>query len=525
MRFRVLGAKFMTSLTGRTDDVRSEGESSTPASGVGRQMAKSTGWTVGARIAVQAIGVVSTMILARLLVPADFGLVALATTTSTALQTLSEFSFDVVLIQNQRADRADYDTAWTLSVLRNLFLAFCLALFAKTISGFFGDPRLEPIIYILAGLLVLSGFQNIGIVDFRKDLAFHKDLQFMVLAKIAGFVVTVPLAFLWRDYWALVVGIVAGSLARFGLSFAMHPYRPRFSIARWRHIMHFSKWLLLNNICGFVFSRSDTIMLGRFAGVQAVGVYNIASEVAGMVTANLLAPLRRAIFPGYAKVAEDPESLRKAYIDVLALVLLAGTPVVLGIGLVAEPLVRLMLGSHWLASIPLIEVFSLNGFLALLTAGASPIFLATGHPRYVMLVQGSSSIFLLPALFVGVWYGGALGAAWAMLATGCVAVSMDLPLILRLLKLPIGRVLAASWRPVIAAIVLAAVVKAIEWHWGPLQSSLASAKLLAVAVPVGALCYVLVALALWLMSGRPDGAERNTITAFLWLCRKAIKRP
>lgn len=495
-----------------------------PVSGIGRQMAKSTGWTVGARIGVQAIGVVSTMILARVLVPADFGLVALATTTSTALQALSEFSLDVVLIQNQSADRADYDTAWTLSVLRNLVLACCLALFAGTLSGFFEDARLEPIIYILAGLTVLDGCQNIGIVDFRKDLAFHKDLMFMILSKLGGFVVTVPLAFLWRDYWALVVGIAAGTLARFGLSFVMHHYRPRFSVARWRHIMHFSKWLLLNNICGFIFSRSDTVMLGRFTGVQAVGIYNIASEIAGLVTANLLAPLRRAIFPGYAKVANDPESLRKAYIDVLALVVLGGTPIVLGIGLVAEPLVRLMLGPQWLASIPLIEILSLNSFLALLTAGASPIFLATGHPRYIMWVQGLSSIFLLPALFAGVWFGGALGAAWAMFATGWVAISMDLPLILRLLNLPVSRVLAASWRPMVAAIALAAAVKAIERHWGPLQSSLASAELLAVTLCGGAFCYVLVAVVLWSICGRPDGAERNTINAFVWLWHKATRR-
>jgi hypothetical protein len=141
-----------------------------------------------------------------------------------------------------------------------------------------------------------------------------------------------------------------------------------------------------------------------------------------------------------------------------------------------------------------------------------------------MLVQGSSSIFLLPALIVGVWYDGALGAAWAMFATACVAAIMDLTFILRLLNLPISRVLAASWRPVVAAVALAALVKAIEAWWGPLQSSLASANLLAVAVLAGALCYVLAALALWSICGKPDGAERNTMTAFLWLWRKTIKR-
>jgi chromate transport protein ChrA len=131
---------------------------------------------------------------------------------------------------------------------------------------------------------------------------------------------------------------------------------------------------------------------------------------------------------------------------------------------------------------------------------------------------------LLPALFVGVRFDGALGAAWAMLATGGVAVSMDLPLILRLLKMPISRVLAASWRPVASAVVLGVVVKTIEWQWGPLQSSLASAKLLAVAVASGALCYVFAAFILWSICGKPDGAERNTLNAFIWAWQKKKRR-
>src|SRR5690242_2803817 len=145
---------------------------------IGRAMAKGTGWTVGTQLAIQVIGMLSMMILARLLVPADFGLVALATALSGALHAISEFSFDLALIQNQSATRREYDTAWTLCICRNTLLAAALAAGAGLIASSFGDERLEPVVYWLALGTFFSGFQNIAVVDFRKELAFHRDLVF-----------------------------------------------------------------------------------------------------------------------------------------------------------------------------------------------------------------------------------------------------------------------------------------------------------------------------------------------------------
>jgi lipopolysaccharide exporter len=116
----------------------------------------------------------STMVLARLLVPADFGLVALATALSGALHAISEFSFDLALIQNQSPARREYDTAWTLSICRNPILAGVLAAGAGLIASAFGDERLEQVVYWLALGTFFSGFQNISVVDFRKQLAFHR---------------------------------------------------------------------------------------------------------------------------------------------------------------------------------------------------------------------------------------------------------------------------------------------------------------------------------------------------------------
>ena len=163
-----------------------------------KRAVKGAGWTVFMRFAVRFVGIVSTLILARLLVPADFGLVALATMLVAMLEAMSEFNFAIYLIRQQSADRSHYDTAWTLSALRGIIIALLLAALAPFAVDFFHEPRLENIVYAIALVTVLSGFTNIGIVDFQKSLEFHKEFQLLVYTRLCSFITTITLALLFR---------------------------------------------------------------------------------------------------------------------------------------------------------------------------------------------------------------------------------------------------------------------------------------------------------------------------------------
>jgi O-antigen/teichoic acid export membrane protein len=455
----------------------------------------------------------STMILARLLVPADFGLVALATALSSALHAVSEFSFDLALIQNQNATRREYDTAWTLSICRNAILAGALAGGAKLIASSFGDQRIEPVVYWLALGTFFNGFQNIAVVDFRKELAFHRDLVFMVVGKLGPVAVTVPLAFLWHDYWALVAGIVAGSIFRVALSFAMHSYRPRIAFDGWRDLLHFSKWLLLSNLSVFIIGRSSTFILGKIAGPHAIGVFSISEDIAGIVMTNLMMPLRRAVLPGYAKLSDSIECLRDIFVDIVAIVFLVSAPLTLGIGIVADPLVRLMLGTQWLSAIPLIQVLCVGDFLQLITAAASPIYIATGRPQYTMVLHGGTALATIPLLIFATEWAGTLGAAYATLAVAVLSSALDFVLVNRLLNLSISRLFAGCWRSIISVIVMVAAVAELRRLW-PISESLGDlAAMLAAAVALGGAVYSACGLILWLVAGRPRGAERHLFEA------------
>jgi O-antigen/teichoic acid export membrane protein len=160
-------------------------------------MARGAAWMVLMRLVIRAAGLVNMVILARLLVPEDFGLIAMAMLVVGAIDIVSEFNFDVVLIKKQAASRADYDTAWTLSIIRGAVVCLLLIAVADPAAELFDEPRLAAVAAVLALSPLLLGLQNIGVVDFRKRLDFRRDFLLMAGAKVVAVVVTVGLALIW----------------------------------------------------------------------------------------------------------------------------------------------------------------------------------------------------------------------------------------------------------------------------------------------------------------------------------------
>ena len=261
-----------------------------------RRIATGATWMILQRLAVRGIGLVSTMILARLLIPADFGIVALATSLAALLDAVFEFGFDLALIHRQTTDRKHYDSAWTLSVLRGVITALLLLAIAEPMAQLYGDSRLMPVMMWLAVAALASGFQNVGIVEFRRELQFDFELRLLVRSKIVAFLVTISLAWYLRDYRALVFGIIAGKLTMLTLSYALHPYRPWFSLAAGRDFLHFSKWLCLDNIVTAIKTRSDTFIVGKIAGADSLGFYALAYEISNLTSTELVAPIEVAGF-------------------------------------------------------------------------------------------------------------------------------------------------------------------------------------------------------------------------------------
>ncbi|WP_340118801.1 lipopolysaccharide biosynthesis protein [Pelagibius sp. 7325] len=488
-------------------------------------MAKGAAWMVVLQSADRVLGFISMLVLARLLVPADFGLVALGMAVVGSLTAFSEFGFDLALIQNQSAGRRHYDTAWTLTLLRGWLLTGLLFGVSEWNADLMGDERLVNLVYVLALIPFIESFINIGIVDFRKDLNFKKEFLYRLSSRLGGVVTTVTLAFMWGDYWALAVGQITASTLRLILSFTLHPYRPRFSFAAWRDLFHFSKWLFLNGLAQFASRRASTFVVGLFLTPTAVGLFAISGEIMNTVSQALVAPVKRTFFPGFAKLTQDMEAMRRVLLSGYALTVLVSAPLCIGIGMTAEFLVPVAFGSKWLETVPIIQILVLSALANSLQGPVRPLLLALNRPEMVTALSVVNAIVIIPALVIGTWLAGLEGAAWALVIENTAMMIVQHALLRRFLQLSLTDVLGKIWPSLLSCALMAVAVWALKraMHPTPEDTILQDLLGLAVVAAGGALVYVAGLLAFWAASGRPAGSPEGLILDLLR--KRLLKAP
>ena len=275
-------------------------------------------WMIALRWAIRLTGLVSTVILARLLNPSDFEIVAMAMLVVGMLEILNQTGQKLVLIRHASPGREDYDTAWTLSVLVGCAVGVFILALSPVASAYFHESRALPVMQCLAVRSVIAGFENIGVVDFRRDLRFDRFFSYNVYPKLIAFVVTVGLAFALRNYWALVAGILANQITAVAMSYTLHPYRPRFSLVKLREMHSFSGWTLFKQI-GFYFNAQiDQAVIGGLLGAASMGRYAVAADLATSASQEINDPMVAVLFPVMATIRHNSEKLRDLYIKVLS---------------------------------------------------------------------------------------------------------------------------------------------------------------------------------------------------------------
>lgn len=464
-------------------------------------------WMIGARLFDRFIGIISTLILARLLIPADFGLVAMATAIGAILDLLGAFSFDLALIQNPNAGRKQYDTVWTFNVIFGVFCGVFLLVLGEPAAAFYHEPRLAAVMYALSLSYFLNAFTNVGLVSFRKDLNFDKEFQYIFRRRVVTFFVTIGAAFLLRSYWALLIGMTVGRMVSLVMSYQMDNYRPRFSLAASRELFGFSKWLLINNILFFLMHRGCTFVIGRLFGSGPLGIYTISYEISSLPSTELVAPINRVMFPGFSKM-RDVEQIAQAYLKLFGLITLTILPIGIGIAAVASPLVSTALGNQWLAAIPVIQLLAIHGAIGATQGNNGVVWLALGHPRTLTAFAALFLVVLFPAVYFFMDAYGTIGVGLAYIAAHVVTVPYSMVLTKRMLKFNWPSFINTLWRPILAVIAMYAATYYAERFLAGQPSLL---RLLLDSL-VGAVVYSAVILLAWRAAGCPDGAEKFVLT-------------
>ncbi len=473
---------------------------------------RGAGWVIAWRLGVRVLGLISTLILVRLLVPSDFGVLALAASFSQTVDGMMTLGTEEAVIRQPSPDRNVYDTAWTLNVIRGLTVTAIVLFSAVPVADFFGDRRLVTVLMVIALPPLLDGLSNIGTVDFRRQMQFQKEFAIMVVPKFFGIVATLTAAFIHPSYTALLWGIATNQSLRSAMSYVMHPFRPRFSLRSWRGLIGYSIWTWLLSLAILLRNRSDTLLLGRLTNSTSVGVYSVGAEVASLPTSELVEPLCRASFAGFAAANREGVSVTETFLRLMSSAVLITLPAGLGLALVAAPLVRLAFGPGWDAAVPVLRVLGLAGVMTVF--GQISLHLMSAHSLLGRLtavaLAGAALRIVLLLLLIPPF--GVAGAAWAAAAATCVDQGAMLVMALHRLRIHFGAFVGHIVRPLLAAAVMTFGVLAITRSLQPMPEADVAWPLL-IEVSAGAVIYTAVLLVAWLAAGRPEGPESDALHA------------
>jgi O-antigen/teichoic acid export membrane protein len=373
---------------------------------------------------------------------------------------------------------------------------------------YFHEPRVVPVIQWLAVRSILAGFENIGAVNFRKDLRFSRFFIYNVIPKLVSFAVTITLAFAWRNYWALVVGILTSQLTMTACSFAMHGYRPRFGLAKISEIWSFSGWTLVRTVGTYLNSQLDQILIGGLFGTAAMGRYAVAADVASSPSREVNEPMVAVLYPVMARAISDSDALRTLFLRAFAWSAIICISASVGVTMVAHDLIDLILGRKWLDLEPFMGWLALEaGFLGL-SASAYVAFDAVGKPHMGAKLQWQRVAILLAILVPVTLF-------WKSMVTIAVVRMIATALFVPALLFAVGREVgitpkdyfAVLWRPTVAAGTMACILCLANALMTP------GIVRLLLDMVLGAGVFVVASCACWMFSGSPPGPERDLFAA------------
>ena len=473
---------------------------------VGRSTAISSTWTVGARLISRAMDLCTMVVLAHVLRPKDFGLVAIAMTVIFIVEAALEMPISQALVRLKDPDPAHYDTAFTLGLLRGLALSLILCAGAVPFARFYADARLFPLVCALSLAPASRGLVSPRLADFSRRFDFTPDFYMEFVGKVLAFATAIGLALLTHSYWAIAAGTVVAPVVGTTLSYILAPYRPRLSLQEMPSFSGFLGWITAAQVISAINWQADRLLLGKLTSRTEMGLFTAANDTANIPLMAFLSPIMRPLLSAFSVTRENNERLVNSYqISATAIVAL-GLPLLVGESLLARAGTRLLLGPNWAGSADLLRWLALSIIPTLFAAPMGPLVMAFGRTQIFLKRNLFELCVKLPLVVVGAIKFGFLGIIVARGISETASVFYCMTVVRRLTGLPIVQQVFHPWRSIVSTAVMAVVLGLVA----PLLTRLSGAALAAgvlFAVLTGTAVYLGSLFALWFAADSPPGLE------------------
>ena len=399
-------------------------------SNINERVGSAAKWSIFTEIIVKIISPITNMILARILMPEEFGVVATVTMIVTFADIFTDAGFQKYVVQHQFKTKEDEDLStcvafWT-NISFSVLLWFLIFIFSSQLAAGVGNPGLGNVIYIGALILPLTSFSSIQVALFRKHLNFKGISYARIAVKIVPLVVTVPCALLGFSYWALIIGNIVGELCNAVLLTLLSDWKPKFkySFAKLQEMIAFCGWSLLESISAWLVSNIGIFVIGRMFNDYYLGVYRTSTTMVTQITSIISGATISVLFAALSQLQDDTNEYQNIYYKFLRCIGIFVVPLGVGILIYRDVVTNILLGSQWGDAHLLIGLW---GFIlcesVIFHDMSGTITLSKGKPKLLFANNLVQAIILLPALYISSGYGFT-----ALVITSCI-VRIQLPVL------------------------------------------------------------------------------------------------
>ncbi len=475
-------------------------------SSVSHRTATASIWTISGKFLARLLDFVSLLVLARLLSPADFGIVAIATSVLVIVEAILDLPLTQALVRIPAPSERMFATAFTLSLMRGTAISLLMIVVAWPMALFYNDPRLFPLVAVISIAPAMRSVISPRMVLFMQRFDFRREFALDLLAKGATLIFSVGVVLATDSCWGLAIGAVAGPTTSTIVSYIFAPMRPRLSLSEWKYFQDMVGWNTVSQVLNSLNWQMDRLMLPRFTSLSTYGAFSVADNLAGIPYQTFVGPLMRPLMAAFSNVSDRGQQIT-AYLKATNAIMVVAAPILLVIILLAEPIVRVVVGEKWIVAAPILQWLCIVSLIGLPTTIMPSLVMVLDKTRYVALRMFAEFAVRAPVTVVGVVMFGLEGALAARVIAAVVAYLVCLVIMQRLIGVSIGAQLYAFVRPLVACVPMVGFLFLVQ----PVLVAMPLGLELVIVVgfcSIGALALFWVfSLLLWQAVGRPDGLE------------------
>ena len=413
----------------------------------------------------QAGSLVTFLVLARLLSPADFGLVALANTFVTFLSIFLDQGFSLALIQRPEIDDRHLNTAFWTQICLGIFFMLLGVSSSHLVAAIFEQPPLAPVLQVLSGIFIINSLNRVQLAILKRKLAF-KAIAIRALASIIiSGIVGVGFALYGYGVWSLVAQQLTFEIVGVITFWSISDWKPKiqFSPKHFKELSSFGITILGSKILAFFNKNTDNLLIGYFLGEVALGYYAVAYRILQVLTQLLVNSGNQVALPVLSKIQTDPEKFLKVFYQITRYVSLIALPIFFGVISLSQELVIVMFGDKWQSAIPVMQVLSLGGIIYLILFFNRSVFVAIGKPFWRLRLEVVNVFFNTLACIAAVNYG-ILAVAIAYVVSDFLMIPLSLWVLKKLMKISLLSYLKQYISPIACASLMMISIFILK-HW------------------------------------------------------------